>query len=223
MTDVDLLKLRMNDKSPFYSISDRYPIEELQTPTESDTTLLTLYRGDTYICTFTHRFNRNFQDPSAPINHKIVDKDCWKDNFKIEDGVIDTDKFEDINLGDVNAIKVGMWVTFPVVSSMNLNIRSLDESNVDEKTLTGHARGFFPYYSMSADGSYKTPEALCINKGFSTSLGERYYFEVPDVPAIKNDFTNRIAYSDIHVNDAFKNGFRYFQATHYRDYPKTYG
>jgi hypothetical protein len=30
---------------------------------------------------------------------------------------------------------------------------------------------------MSADGTYKTPEALCFNKGFNKSLSERYNFE----------------------------------------------
>lgn len=217
MNKQELFKIRMNDKSPYYAISDRYDIT--QVPDED----FILYRGDTYICTFTHRFNRNFQDPSAPINHKIVDEDCWKDNFEVSDGVVKTENFEKINLGDLNAVKIGMWVTFQLVSSNNLNIRSLDASNVDEAALTGHSRGFYPYYGMSVDGSYKTPESLCLNKGFSKSLSERYNFEVPDVPAIKNDFTNRISYSDIHVNDAFKNGFRTFQGTHYRDYPKTYG
>ena len=217
MNKQELFKIRINDKSPYYAISDRYDITQI--PDED----FILYRGDTYICTFTHRFNRNFQDPSAPINHKIVDEDCWKDNFEVSDGVVKTENFEKINLGDVNAVKIGMWITFQLVSSNNLNIRSLDDSNVDEAALTGHSRGFYPYYGMSVDGSYKTPESLCLNKGFSKSLSERYNFEVPDVPAIKNDFTNRISYSDIHVNDAFKNGFRTFQGTHYRDYPKTYG
>ena len=217
MNKQDLLKIRVNDKSPYYAISERYDITQI--PEKAPI----LYRGDTYICTFTHRFNRNFQDPSAPVNHKIVDGNCWKDNYEVADGVVKAENFDKINLGDVNAVKLGLWVTFQLVSSYNLNVRSLDDSNVDEMALIGHARGFYPYYGMSADGSYKTPEALCYNKGFGLSLSERYNYEVPDVPAIKNDFTNRISYSDIHINDAFKNGYRVFKGTHYRDYPKTYG
>ena len=58
-----LLKLRINDKSPYYAISERFDITEVP---EKD---IILYRGDTYICTFTHRFNRNFQDPKTPTNH----------------------------------------------------------------------------------------------------------------------------------------------------------
>lgn len=216
MNKQELFKIRYSDKSPYYAISNRYDIEE-------DNNEFLLYRGDTYICTFTHRLNRNFQDPSAPTNHKIVDEDCWKDNYEVSDGVVKTENFDKINLGDVNAVKIGTWVTFQLVSSSNLNIRALNDSIVDEVSLTGHSRAFYPYSGMSADGSYKIPEALCYNKGFNKSLSERHNFEVPDVPAIKNDFTNRISYSDIHVNDAFKNGYRTFRGTHYRDYPKTYG
>jgi len=97
-----------------------------------------------------------------------------------------------------------------LVSSINLNIRALDESQVDEAALTRHPRTFYPHDGMGAEGTYKVPEALCYNKGFEKSLSERHNFEVPDVPAIKNDFTNRISYSDIYVSDAFQNGFRTF-------------
>jgi len=60
MSIQDLFKIRINDKSSYFAISERYSITER--PTDI------LYRGDSYICTFTHRFNRNFQDPNAPIN-----------------------------------------------------------------------------------------------------------------------------------------------------------
>ena len=50
----------------------------------------------------------------------------------------------EINLGDVNAVKLGMWVTFRVRSSRNLNIRTLDGSNIDESAQTGNPRGYFP-------------------------------------------------------------------------------
>ena len=234
ITTDDLFKIRYSDKAPFYSISERIDLKHLSdwfnidnivnsTGNTNIPLLNNLYRGDCYICQFTHRVNRNFQDPSAPINDKIVDYNCWKDNYEVEDGVMDSEKFEGVNLGDVNAIKLGMWITITVRSTKNLNIRSIDDSNTDETALTGHPRGFYPYFPISGEGAYKTPEALCYNKGFEKSLSERFNFEVPDVPAIKNDFTNRIAYSDIHINDAYKNGFRVFQGTHYRDYPKTYG
>lgn len=212
----EYFQIRYNDQSPYYAISDRLEVSELSNN-------IVCYRGDCYICQVTHRVNRNFQDPSAPTNDLIVDKKCWKENYEVKDGVIKKENFDKINLGDVNAVQLGQWITLVVRSTMNLNIRALDDSIPDEQALVGHPRSFFPYCPLSASGVYKIPEALCYNKGFEKSLSERYNFEQPDVPALKNDFTNRIAYSDINVNDAFKNGFRTFQGTNYRDYPKTYG
>lgn len=217
----ELFKLRYNDKSPYHAISDRYSINYLNIINDDD---IVLYRGDTYICTFTHKLNRNFIDPDTPTNSTIVDYKTWKNNFFIVDGAIsqekngDSRKIDLINRGDINAVQMGMWITFPVISSSNLNIRAIDKSRPTE-VLLGE-RSFYPYDGMIIKN---IPEALCYNKGFNKSLSERYNFESPNVPSIKNDFTNRIAYSDIHINDAFKNGYRVFQAINYRDYPKTYG
>jgi len=37
-----------------------------------------------------------------------VDINTWKDNYDPDN----TEKYQQINLGDVNAIPLGMWVTF---------------------------------------------------------------------------------------------------------------
>lgn len=214
--------IRYEDNSPFYAISNRFDINDLSTVNgrlSNGAEVITLYRGDCYICEFTHRVNRNFQDPDAPTNDVIVDENTWKDNYSHED----TEKNKEINRGDVNAVEMGMWVTFKVKSNFNLNLRDLDASYPTEEGLTGHKRGFYPLLDMSADGSSKIPESLTYNNGFKNTLGERFNFETPDVPYIKNEFGTRIMYSDIYVNDAFKNGFRVFQLTHYRDYPRMYG
>ena len=225
------ISIRMNDHSSYKAISDRYDINHLDDYRLTKKSSLVqdsiqnigykheVYRGDCYICQFTHRVNRNFNDPSAPYNDKIVDPDSWKNNF-------DPDKSENyanINLGDVNAVQLGMWVTFTVRSSNNLNIRTLDSSNVDEEAMCGHSRGYYPYFPMSVEGSYKILDSQIYNKGFTKSLGERWNSLVPDVPYIKNWFGTRIMYSDVHINDAYKNGFRTFQGTHYRDYTREYG
>lgn len=209
--------IRYNDKSSYYAIGDRYSINNFL----NDETAY--YRGDCYICQFTHRINRNFSDPSAPTNDQIVDKNTWKDKYEVKDGVVLTENFDEINLGDLNAKQLGMWVTFTVRSNYNLSVRSIDESIPDEVALYGHPRTFYPFNDMSTKGVYKIPEATCYNKAFSVGLSERYNFEVPDVPYIKNEFTNRILYSDIQISDAYINGFRTFRGTHYRDYTKSYG
>ena len=223
----DYFSIRYNDKSPYYAISDRVDLDNIdyfiQDSNSEEVTFKTMYRGDCYICQFTHRFNRNFQDPSAPTNDDIVDPNCWKDHYQVTDGIVKTDNFQDINLGDVNAVGLGLYVTLPVRSTMNLNVRALDESNVDEKALFGHSRSFYPYSPITVAGTYKTAEALCYNKGFEKSLSERSNFEISDVPWIKNEFSNRIAYSNVQVKDAFQNGWRTFMGINYRDYPKTYG
>lgn len=223
--------LRMINSSTFNAITERYDISEsdkylINHPSnivgQEDRSCgyqFSAYRGDCYLCQFTHRVNRNFNDPSAPYNDEIVDENTWKENYDPNN----TEKYEQINLGDVNAIQLGMWVTFKVRSSNNLNIRTLDASNVDETAMCGHPRGYYPYLPMSTEGTYKHPESQVYNKGFTKSLSERWNFELPDVPYIKNWFGTRIMYSDIHVNDAYKNGFRVFQGTHYRDYTREYG
>jgi len=37
----------------------------------------------------------------------IVDEKCWKNNYKVEDGVVKKENFDKINLGDVNAVQLG--------------------------------------------------------------------------------------------------------------------
>ena len=222
------VQLRMQDTSAFYAISDRIDINSLN---KQNTTLQqaeqqtdvdfneVYYRGDCYICQYTHRIIRNFNDPSAPYNDKIVDEKTWKDNYKPDK----PEKYQEINLGDVNAVQLGLWLTFQLRSSYNLNIRTIDKSHVDEYLMCGNHRSFYPHYGQLASGSQKIPDSDQYNKGFTKSVSEKYYFEVPDVPYIKQEFQNRIVFSDIHINDAYKNGFRVLRTMNHKDYPMTYG
>ena len=223
----EYVQLRAQDTSAFYAISDRIDINDLS----GNTSILsedqsgpvdfseTYYRGDCYVCQYTHRIIRNFNDPSAPYNDDIVDVNCWRDNYNPDK----TEKYAEINLGDVNAVQLGMWLTFQLRSSYNLNIRTIDKSHVDEYIMCGNHRSFYPNYGQLAVGSQKIPDSDQYNKGFTKSVSEKYYFEVPDVPYIKQEFSNRIVFSDIHINDAYKNGFRVLRAMNHKDYPMTYG
>lgn len=217
---------RYEDNSPYYSVSSRLSLANIDSLLSLQkagdnlyTYIVSCYRGDCYICNFTHRLNRNFQDPSAPTNDEVVDENTWKDNYDTEN----TENNAKINRGDVNAIQLGSWITFKVCSSYNLSIRSLDPSYPTEEGLTGLKRGFYPLQELSPAGATKIPESSVINGGYSSTTSEKQAFTLPDVPYIKNRFDTRIMYSDISVGDAFKNGFRVFQMTHYRDYPRTYG
>lgn len=209
------MEIRYNDESPFYSISERIKLKEIKNePWDKQ-----LFRGDCYICQFTHRINRNFQDLEAPNNDKIVKSDTWKENYSIDD----LEKNAEINRGDVNAVELGQWITFTVRSSRNLSIRALDISQVSEASLVGHPRTFYPHDDMNTSGSYKIPEALTYNDGFQKSVSDYWNILVPDVPYLQDKFTNRIAYSDISITNSFKNGFRIFKNGNYRDYNMEYG
>ena len=208
-------EIRYDDESPFYAISDRIRLYDIS----SDFDIKPLFRGDCYICQFTHRINRNFQDPEAPNNDQIVKADTWKENYDPED----LEKNAEINRGDVNAVQLGQWITFTVRSSRNLSIRALDISQVSEASLVGHPRTFYPHDDMNTSGSYKIPEALTYNDGFQKSVSDYWNILVPDVPYLQDKFTNRIAYSDISITNSFKNGFRIFKNGNYRDYNMEYG
>lgn len=226
----DYVQIRMQDTSPFNAISDRIDISDLTQyyyngsnlsgdSSMSTDCLFTVYRGDCYICQFTHRLNRNFNDASAPYNDVIVDPASWKDNYV----VTDASKYEKINVGDVNAVKLGMWVTFTVRSNRNLCVRSLDASSTEECAKMKHPKGFYPYHGMIAEGSYKSEEALVYNAGFTQNLSQRINFTQPDSPYIKNWYGTRIMYSDINITDGISNGYRVFQGQNYRDYTREYG
>ena len=223
----EYVQLRAQDTSSFYAISDRIDINELnksnsilnENVTNTDPFNQTYFRGDCYICQYTHRIIRNFNDPSAPYNDKIIDSNSWKENYNPDT----PEDYANINLGDVNAIQLGLWLTFQLRSSYNLNVRTIDKSHVDESIMCGNYRSFYPHYGQTADGGLKIPDSDQYNKGFSKSVSEKYYFEVSDVPYIKQEFQNRIVFSDIHINDAYKNGFRVLRTMNHKDYPMTYG
>ena len=229
----EYVKIRMNDVDPYHTISDRFDINDLSDyyavksnlkgdSKGSHDLIMEVNRGDCYICQFTHRLNRNFNDESHPYNSDIVDASSWKSHYKIEK----SEEFSKINVGDVNAVNLGMWVTFTVRSNKNLNVRSLDGSVVEETAMMGHPRGFYPHDGMIAEGSYKSPEALVYNDGFSKNLSERINVGLIDTPYNDFDrdwFGTRIMYSNVHINNAYKNGFRVFKGTAFKDYTRQYG
>ena len=208
----EYFQIRYQDTSPFEPISERFLWEDIDS---NDI----CYRGDCFIGNFTHRMVRNFADPSAPYNDEIISVNTWKDNMDLSN----TDSFKDVNRGDINAVKMGHWITIKVCSNVNLSLRSVDHSWASEEGITNKPRAFFPLYSRNTSGENKVPESTVYNDGYSVTLSTKYNYEMPDVPAFKNVFITRIMYSEIAVNDAFRNGFRVFNLTNYRDYTLTYG
>lgn len=214
-------KERYEDNSEYFAISDRFESNNIEENLEKENNFYKFecFRGDSFLCNFTHRLNRNFQDSSAPTNDVIIEPDTWTENYDIDD----QEKTHKINRGDINAVKLGSWITVPVRATRNISLRSTDLSYPTEEGMFGHPRGFYPLQNASPDGSYKMPESGVLNGGFGTTLGERWNYTLPAAPYFKNIYQTRIAYSDIAIGDAFKNGYRVFNSTNFRDYPRTYG
>ena len=276
---LDMFKLRMDSSEPYSAVSDRISWNNFSNS-------LQVFRGDCYVCNFSHRMHYNFIDPDLPSNDNIIDINTWNKNYAVyQDASIlpgtpgdDTlrslatnrclitykEKNSDatsiieptaasyatagtsiltglgalfggsdtpytvrgcdkINRADVNAVPLGHWATFKVMSNINLSMRDIDFDHSDEEALIGHKRSFYPLQSTSNQGTFKLPDSNNINGGNNVTLSQKKYFVVPDVPFIKNNFDTRIIYSDTHITDAFRNGYRVFEGGHYQDYTKIYG
>jgi len=226
----DYFKVRYNDNSPFMAISDRYDWDRFDIDAVPQDTYktLSLYRGDCFINQVSVRMLRNFQDPESPVNDIIVDVNTLE-NFKgygvkLTDTLeLNKESLEKINRGDVNAVRLGYWATFKFCSNINFAFRCVDPTYISEYALAGRPRSFHPLYSRSLSGTAKIADSGAMNVGYNSTTSDKYYYSVTDIPAIKNDFTNRVMYSQVHVTDAFKNGFRIFEGLNYRDYTIEFG
>jgi len=229
----DYFLLRSNSFHPFYAMSNRYDIELIDNKLspytaitkQEDNYRFTEYRGDCFIGNYTVRMMRNFLDPEVPLTDIIVDTLTWKTNYTgyTENGGLNKDDIAKINRGDVNAVRIGHWATFKICSNINLAYRAIDESHTSEVELTGKNRSFFPLSAMSVRSESKIPDSTVVNVGYNSTTSDKSYFSTPDVPYLKNIFDNRIMFSDIHINDAFKNNYRVFQGLAYKDITRQYG
>ncbi len=128
---------------------------------------------------------------------------------------------EKINRPDVNAVPLGHWLTFKICSNVNLAMRDLDFTRPEEEVIHKQKRGFYPLQAMNQKNHL--PDSTIINGGISRTLGNKYYFEIPDVPFIKSNFSTRIYYSEELQKSSFTNGNRIFLDKNYTDYTMEYG
>lgn len=210
----EYFQIRTNDNSSFFAVTDRY---ELSNPQP-----IKVYRGDCFTNTVTLRLQRNFVDSDTPVNENIVKPDTWKENYK---GYMETtaEDWLNINRSDVNAVPMGTWVTFKCLSNYNLGLRSVDSTNTDEMAIMGSARDFFPHSSTSVSTGKKMEESWLYNDGYSASVGHKRNLAAPDVPYIKDLFDNRIMFSNVQVDDDFRNAYRIFQGLSFKDIDRQYG
>ena len=173
----------------------------------------------TYKGNFVKTFSDDTPDSSEPGNNSIIEADGKKfKKYSEINGLFGSQK---INKPDVNAVPLGYWVTIKVCSNTNLAMRDIDFSNPMEEAVHKKKRGFYPYHSI--DMQDNLPESHVINGGISKSLGDKNYFEIPDVPFIKTSFTNRINYSNKLQQSSFVNGTRIFESPNYQDYTLEHG
>lgn len=317
-------QIRKNDKSQYSAISDRMLWEEFEYDRP------TYYRGDCYICPYTHRMQKGLTDPEFPTNSKILEPTSWANNFMVQtkfkgndstyinevldlykikigknkdlwkyilgtilgfpivsaekdtgdvdgsaDKILDEDNVnkeitiydpnvekaaqvfgncgvclpdnpkygkkgsaaemfgainmwkergtKNINRSDVNAVGIGHWFTFTVMSNDNLCLRDIDIYHPEEQVQFNHSRSFYPLEQTSKDSLYKLPESQMINGACNTTTSERVYFTMPDVPYIKQQYDTRICYSELYAANAFRNGYRIIGEGSHQDYPKQCG
>lgn len=224
----EYFKIRGNDNSPFFAITDRYAIDDLifneSTNENGETTIgsISAFRGDCYTCTVSIRLQRNFTDADVPTNEIIIDPNTWKDNY---DGynTTDEDAWLSINRGDVNTVPIGSWVTWKCFSNYNLGLRSQDYTNVEEMALMGNPRSFYPISGSSMSVANKIEESWKLNEGYSATVGKKRFLPVQDVPYTRDIFDTRIMFSNVQQDDAFQNAYRIFQGLSYKDMDRQYG
>lgn len=216
-------KIRQNDNSPFFAISDRMSLDEKS---------LDVFRGDCYTNTVTMRINRNFIDSEVPVNEIIMDDTTWLDNYKgyfntvngkEEDDKSDKGDYSKINRADVNTVPLGMWVTFKCLSNYNLGLRSIDYSHPDEHALIGNPRTFYPVSDITTNVSHKIEESYVLNQGYGATVGHKREFAAANVPYTKELFDNRIYFSNVQTYGDFQNAYRIFQGLDYQDIERQYG
>ena len=108
------------------------------------------------------------------------------------------------------------------MSNFNLSMRSVDETHIDEMALTHKGRTFYPLYPMSTEGTNKVPEAFIMNEGYGRTTSDQHRL-LKNSQTERTDFSTRIMYSELGVNNAISNNLRIFKSGNHRDYSTNYG
>ena len=214
------VKNLMENDFPYFAVSKRLYL---------DTATVSVYRGDCFTNTVTIRLNKNFIDPTAPLNDRIVDPDTWKNYTGLLSTRNEVVKKEEegnswlqINRGDLNAVPLGRWVTFKCLSNFHLDLRALNYNDPDFNRLYNPG-SFYPITDISTKSGNKISESKLLNEGYNKTLSYKRYIKYEPVAYENTHFDTRIAFSNIQVSKAFKNGYRIFQGLAYQDIERQYG
>jgi hypothetical protein len=120
-------------------------------------------------------------------------------------------------------IDQGHLVSWWQESKYNLSLRQPATFDVSELT----ERSFFPYQSRGdyhKYRSYRYPETTVHSQGYSVVTPAKSFYPQPSLaPFLENYYFSRIAHSERHIPNAFRNGFRSFLPSNYKDYDSSLG
>jgi hypothetical protein len=120
-------------------------------------------------------------------------------------------------------IDQGMMLTWWQESKYNLYLREPIQFDASEIS----KRSFFPFQSggdFIKYRNYRYPETLKGSIGYSELLAPKSFIPTPSLsPATRNNFFSRLATSGKHIPNAFKNGYRIFLSTNFKDYESSMG
>ena len=201
---------RAQNEAPFTAITNRVSL---------DTQELNAYRGDCFTGVTSTKMCYNFLDSNTPLNNNIIHPDInnvWGKDYTQTD-------FSDLNLSDWNAVSFGHIFSYRYISNFNLSLRCVNDQNTNERALYGSYRGFYPFIRYSQQSSWKIPDSTLMNMGLSSTQTKVDNFIVKQVPYVRDIFDTRIAFSNVQLQNSFKNSFRIFQGLSYQDVDRSYG
>jgi hypothetical protein len=115
-------------------------------------------------------------------------------------------------------IDSGLIISWWQESKYNLHLRQPKQYDTTEL----EKRSFFPYQSLGDPigfRKYRLPETKAHSLGYSVMNPPKSFFGVSSlVPFEQTRFMNRIYHSEKHVPNVFRNGYRSFLETSFRDY-----
>lgn len=126
-----------------------------------------------------------------------------------------------INRADVNAVGLGQWITFPIMSSTNLQMRDVDFSNATEEASFNRKRSFYPLQEM--DLHNPLADSIVVNGAASCSTPGKSYWILPKTPFFKQEYFTRIYNSFRDSSNSVTNQFRLILQNAYEDYTKIHG
>ena len=126
-----------------------------------------------------------------------------------------------INRADVNAVAMGQWITFPILSNKNLAMRDVDFSNATEQASFNRKRSFFPLAAKEIQNPLR--DSNVINQASALSLPDKPYIQLPKVPYFKQEYFTRIQNSLRDSSSSITNEFKIMFESAYHDYTKVYG